>query len=289
MRSHSVSLTLAALVALSAPGPGFALDITSCDSVVPKNQVGELRNDLVCTHTTGRCADQPELACDVGPFGIGCPSGPCINMAVVLGDRATLRLNGHEIHGTEMAVVCRRGCSVEGGGGLIADAGIGIRQWSRKRMSVSDTRFENDGWAINAAYFARRMTLRNVAVDGLGTGIYGTDVVATNVHVADLPGCGYGGSLYADKLRGTSFSAGYVYVQGRIDVSDLTVLADCGNGLVSAKGRIKLTDSSITGASQADVLAFKKPSLTNTVCNRSAVIDKAGVPTGADWGVCALD
>ena len=233
---------------------------------------------------------RPEILCaDPGPgAGPGCPGGPCINRSVQLADRATLRLNGHDLRGSKVGVLCRGRCSVEGGGGLIADAEVGIRQWSHRTMAVRDPRFENNGWAINAAYFARRATLTNVSVHH-GSGIYAPDVHATGLEIVDLPGCGHGPFLAADRLRGSDIAAPHVFVERGLDVTRLTIVAECETGLVAPRGRVRLADSVLSGAAVADIATRLQPELSNTVCDHSGRLDRDGALTGVAWGVCGLD
>ncbi len=275
---------------LALASPGGAFEVTSCDVLVPRGEIGELRQNLSCSHTVAHCADSPEILCaDPGPgVGPGCPRGPCVNRAIQLADRATLRLNGHELRGGKVGVLCRDRCSVEGGGGLIADADVGIRQWSHRTMAVRDLRFENNGWAINAAYFARRTTLTNVSVHD-GSGIYAPNLHATRLEIVDLAGCGHGPFIAADRLRGSEISTPWVYVERGLDVTGLTVVAECGTGLVAPRGRVRLVDSVLSGATVADIATRVQPELSNTVCDRSARLDRDGELTGATWGVCGLD
>jgi hypothetical protein len=64
-------LAIASIVLLSSL-PAAAFDVTVCDQLVPKGQVGEVPNDLDCNGQ---------------------------NPAVRVGERSTLHLNGHRLNG----------------------------------------------------------------------------------------------------------------------------------------------------------------------------------------------
>jgi hypothetical protein len=119
---------------------------------------------------------------------------------------------------------------------------------------------------------------RNISVDfadisGLGSNTLCLDAPTTRAraHAKDsnLSNCGTG-------VNGTD----------GVDLDGVTITSSV-IGARSLNGRVTLTDSDVTGSSQADLMSQAKPTLDNSTCDTSVRI-KRKKPAGT-WGVCAND
>jgi hypothetical protein len=211
---------------------------------------------------------------------------------VHLGRKAPLQMNGFSITGGDVGVLCRKGCAVDGGGGEISGQGDqGIWYWSRGVFELRDVTIHDTGVAVAMAFFARKLEVTDVTVhDSLGILAGDVDIEATNLDLVGTGlGCGLGGAFLAGRnVRGSNISANIVDADRNIEITGLTVNADCGWGVVARRGAVELTDSSVTGASEADVISRRPPVLTNTTCDTSRMIDRSGT-LGGTWGVRAND
>jgi len=295
MRRRLIALTAlvgGTLFLLLVHRAAMALDVTSCGTTVPTGQVGELVADLDCADGPGHCADDPSVSCSsAGGAFVDCPNSGCVKYGVHLAPLAALNMNGHTISGGDYGVLCRDfGCTVDGGGGTIANQEFSaIWLFGGGRLVVSHlTIHDTLRSAIVLAYFARRLVLRDITSynnAGIGTTV---DIDATDVSLAGSPpgGCGLGAALQGGRVRATNVTASYVSAR-RLKARNLTVAAVCADG-IRIDGKATLLDSSITGAQQVDVLTGKKPRLVNTTCGTSAQLLPDG-SAGPTWGVCAGD
>jgi hypothetical protein len=260
--------------------PGFGLDITDCNTLVPANEVGVLQNDMSCG----------------GAF-----------IAVGLGENATLDLNGHSITGTfypdpPRAVECRgvkftirssNGTGRIGGGDFVA-VEIGLFTYNRARLLISDVDLHDARAGIQGSAFLAyprdtQVRARRVAAHGHAEyGIWVTRLTAWNVDASDNGGVG----VSADKLRGISMTAsnngrsgifgGSISVKGLVADDN----GDAGVRVVSAS----LRDATLTGNDGygigADLMTVRHPHVGNTMCGKSQVIGGLG---GQGWGVCSAD
>lgn len=53
MTKGRFAMVVVGLVLRASAREATALEITACDTLVPAGEIGELRNDLICTHTAG--------------------------------------------------------------------------------------------------------------------------------------------------------------------------------------------------------------------------------------------
>src|SRR5262249_27495459 len=154
--------------------PACAVDITTCGQTVAANDTGTLQADIS-----------------------GCPYG------VIVGDRATLQMNGHSISGTGVnGVSCTGGtCTVVGPGEIFGgNEGIGtsaaspsgrpLRKMTVKSVSVHDMQ---DAGIV--AGLGGNLTLTDVSLARAGqapalpyegpAGLYAKKLVATNLTLTD--------------------------------------------------------------------------------------------------------
>jgi hypothetical protein len=301
-RFARLSLLVLLVCAVSTAG---AVDITACGQNVPNGEIGDLVGSLDCTGTVGHCADTPELECttDDTCFDAGDNAG-CITYAVRMGTKSTLRMHGFSIVGgpfggnnlqrIDYGVLCRgRNCVVEGGGGTLETFGhAGIWHWGGGSITVSAITFQDLGRAVTASFLGRKMIISDLTAHGGGIMSSG-NVVATNVNLIHVPlpsPCESAPAIYGRKVTGSNVTATYVQAARGIDVVGLTVDASpsCSDGVYVQKGRVRLTDSSITGAPRFDIVSRTRPQLVNTVCGTSGRI-RGDLPTDETWGVCAND
>jgi hypothetical protein len=289
---RGLTVFAAALALLAMRSGALAIVVTSCGTSVPAGDVGDLANDLDCTTGPGHCADDPSVSCSsaAGAF-VDCPTSMCVRYGVHLAPNARLEMNGHTISGGDYGVLCRDfGCTVDGGGGTIANEEFSaVWLFGGGKLVINDlTIHDTFRTAVGVAYFARKLVLRNV--DGYNiAGIEASvDVDATNVTLAGSRpgGCGFDADLQGRRVRATNVSVSFIGAE-RLRGRQLTVAASCGDG-IRVTGNTRLMDSSITGAQNVDVLTGLRPRLVRTSCGTSAQLLPDGT-TGPTWGVCAGD
>jgi hypothetical protein len=263
---------LVTLAAMLVSTPALAIDISTCDQVVPRGQVGVLIADLDCRTT-----------------------------AVRLEMGARLRLDGHTIAvDSGLGVECRqKRCTIEGPGVIdgktTADTGIGGHE--RVRLDVSDVTIQNFEFGIFGVA-RNKANLENVVVDG--NALFGLDlqqpstINASNLTVRNTNGP-TGRAVHAENCVGEDWTitdnlatlneqSGVACARARID--RLTATGNGGTGVwLGVIGRFR--DSTITGngvgGDGIDIVSERRPRLIATTCGRSA--DKSGTP----WGVCTND
>jgi hypothetical protein len=277
MRSRTL---ISLVVALAWGRSGFALDVTTCNTIVPAGEVAVLQADLSCA----------------GAF-----------VGVALGEGATLDLNGHAITGTftpdpPRAVECRgmrcaigssSGVGRIGGGDFIAIS-IGLFTENKTRLRISDVELHDARSGIRgAAFFAypRRTKVRAervVSRNHTEHGIWVAKLTATDV---DASGNG-GPGIAADKIRASDVTASDNGAAGlfgeRISVAGL-VANDNGDAGVRAV-KASLRDATLLGNDGldlgVDVATVQRPRVVNTICGKSQVL---GGVAGETWGICSGD
>ena len=179
---------------------------------------------------------------------------------VTLEDGATLNLNGFSITGPGsggVGVLCDSGgCAVSGPGDISHfDSGI-FGTPDVQVLNVKDVRLRNNEYGIHAAY---------------------NGVKVTNVVADDNEGWG----ILVDRLRGTGIQANN-NGEGGVGANKFTLvgLTASGNGregglIYGAGSLIRSTVTGNDGLGQGyDVISQKRVRLRNTVCGKSARLDK---------------
>ena len=120
------------------------------------------------------------------------------------------------------------------------------------------------------------------------------NVFVENVNLVHEPtvGCESYPLLSGRKLRGSNVTATHVLAERGIDLAGLTVDGSpgCSDGVTVLRGRVRLTDSSITGAPRFDLVTKTRPQLVNTTCGTSRRIGRGGITLeDTTWGVCGSD
>jgi len=286
---------LLVLAVLSARA--HAVDITACGTPVPARQAGVLQADLDCSGIFLSCDSLGATDCINDPT---CTDAGCAG--VVLGERATLQMNGHTI--ANGAVFCAGRCAISGPGtiaggdqagesltaegDLQVDGGLDIHGSghgiiTRRNTSLSDVSITN--CSINYGYgiFAyKRLQLTNVTVsDNAGGGIYADHTVR-------------GEAITTNGNAHVGLAVGY----GGLSVTGLTATgnggdATTGEGGVNVLGSsVKLVNSVVTGnfsgATPLDLFTHRRPLLINSSCDHSQRYLRNGF-TSETWGVCAQD
>lgn len=270
---------VAVLVSVVALGPSAAIatDVTSCGQQIAAGEHADLTTDLDCS----------------GAFG------------VELGRHATLELHGHTITMDQptavAAVTCLNGCVVDGPGTLVhprADLATddpvdGIRVF-RGRLVASDLDISGFNEGINTILAHAGATISDVdAHDCSAIGIAGHRLALANVTANDNGTVNattfqqYGTGISGGAVKGQHVTATY-NVEAGIAGARVTLTSALVTGSaigVSGINHVKLTDSSVTGASVADVRSAHEPKVVNTPCDHSS----STTPPFTPWGVCALD
>lgn len=273
-----------------------AVDVTTCQQVVPAGETGVLVADLDCS-------------------GLG---GTDDN-AVRLETRATLHLNGHRITGSPLIVTVVRAPSKGSvriiGPGTLADGGAGILSDDGARISVTDD-VTISGCTAGIRNPRGRVIARNVTLtDNSGDGIMAAVLDATDVTVERSGIRGLVGTQNMRLARVVSSQNGVVGLVGkRIKGEDLTLddngyqavfapgghvvatrLVATGNDIAGIVGRVvRLVDSTVTGNGDGvgvpvDIATDRLPKLLNTTCDHSATIVDGTTDPMLPWHVCAND
>jgi len=239
------------LVVVSA-APVAALDITACGQTVPVRGKARLVTDLICP-----------------------PGAP----AIVLGNKARLRLDGHTVSGGSRGIECAESCKIHGPGSLTG-AQVGIFAQSAGRVKVKD-------------------------VDVSGNSDFGIQVLTGDAGLAKLTaldvvasGNGSTGIVVNPYLRGRNITANDNGGEGvrtcLAVIKNLQANNNAGQGLVGCGA--KLTASTLTGNDAAgagiDVLTTGVPTLKGTSCGKSAALlhfENDGPVVGDTHGVCTND
>jgi len=278
-----------------------AVDVTTCDQLVPAGQVGEVLNDLDCNGGSG--------------------------FAVTLDHGATLHLNGHRLNGPTAGgaiVHALKSATIVGPGEIdTSPDGPCIRApYGSLVVDGGATGIDVHG-CYDGIDVQHSASIANVTVhDNTTIGIFASHLKATNVSsngnhllglVADIDlkarnlvasGNLYGG-INAGKvvslIDSTIDGSGVYGVDGNNGGVSLvnSVVSNSGGLGIRAKS-VRLKDSSVTGTGAVpdhnyppniDLDTLKKPGLHNSTCGKSWGKRPPHHPTGtaATWGVCTND
>ena len=289
MAARTMVLLLLAFVVQRAS----AADVTSCDQQIPAGTVGTFQSDLDCSGS-GACTNAAPCSTDAD-----CSSGPCVysgDHGLMLGDRASLQLNGHTL--TNGAVLCSRSCAVAGPGTL--SGGLGIQALLNLRV---DGPLDVQGGGVVLAL--GRGTLTDLTVSGAGNG-FGIDIEGI-LRATNVTSNGNGIGIVAEqKFVGTNITTndnayGGIFALAKLRLTGLTA---SGNGFDPNKGRggvihsaergpARLFDSTVTGnfykgTTPVDLFTTNMPRLVRSTCDHSSVLEGTNNPFST-WGVCTQD
>jgi hypothetical protein len=259
-------MRLALGLLLLLPRLAAATDVDTCGQEVARGDTGVLVGDLDCSAATGILA------------------------AVLIGNHATLQLNGHTITAPPDADgvvtnVSRHGTITGPGtirGGLTnVVSGYG-------HLALSDVSLED---ATEGAVQSEpgSLELTNVSVNSLGFGVSARKILANGLTVT---------TAQHDCILGRQLRGSDVTVSGCATGISLTSTArvvrldDRDNVTVGITAKaVLLEDSTVTGnkflGAPLDILTRRVPQLVNTTCDVSR--QRIGDAVGATWGVCASD
>jgi hypothetical protein len=226
-------------------GAAAAVDVTTCGQQVPARDEASLVGDLDCNG----------------------------GVAVVLGERATLLMNGHAVIGQ---VGCTGSCTIRGPGDVSGASGVAAGIFlnyggKRGRVEISQVTVHDNYDGIGDA--ARKLIL--------------TDVVSSN-------NTNEGILLLRGSIRGTNITtngngANGIYLgTGSVRVEQYTAVANGQIGLNHNRGRTMLSGSTLTGnqwtlgTGPLDLFSSTRPRLVDTVCEHSLGVR-------GPWGVCTGD
>ncbi len=250
MKRSMLVLWLATLLTRSA----YAVDITTCDEIVPASETGVLLTELA-----------------------GCNDG------VVLAERAALQMNGHSILGANAGVFCLGPrCSIAGPG-EISGATFGVFLYSSVKLTIADVNIHDsseEGIHCSGGQCGVRATGLTLSRNGFGSTFPG--------------GPEYSYNISAHVVRGTNITvtdnAGFGVYADRFNITDLIATGNGNAGLYAGRGR--LVDSMVTGNngfdSGIDIFTARRPRLINSTCGRSASGSPA-TTVGPPWGICIDD
>ncbi len=258
---------LSLLVLLIGAGVCFATDVTLCGQKITDGDTGVLQADLDCSSAPGALA------------------------AVLLGDRATLSLNGHTVVASPEADgvvgdVARHFAVV--GPGAITGASTGISGAIKSRVTVRDVDLSANQIGIDLSLGALDVT--NVTVASDRTGILGRTIRAQTLSVTTN---GNGDCILGSTIRGTDVTVTGCFTGiGMLASARLQRLNATGNETIGVVAtRVRLLDSVVTGnifiGEPLDILSQKRPAVVRTSCGVSRqIVDDV---VGATWGVCTDD
>jgi hypothetical protein len=270
---------LAFFVSCTIAGAAFAVDVTTCGQVVAPTEVGELVGDLDCS---------------------GAATG---SRAVVLGNRATLKLNGHTItaapEGFGVSCEAVRRCTISGPGFILGappvnTPGVGIA--SDKNVSVEGS-IEIYRHAVGIKADDGKATLSGIILRNNGDGVVAKIVRGEGFFVLNSDRVGitahkkvYGGPI---EIRDSGW-AGIETLKFKLDGLNATTNGFSGTtsgGGIMAERRGVLRNSHLSAnafnGAPVDVLTGKEPVMIDSDCSFSAML-VGGVPSGT-WGVCTAD
>jgi len=293
MRYHLL-LVFALVASFLQSSDALAVDVSRCGTIV---------SDAVLT---------ADLDCSASPW------------AIALLDRGTLDLAGHTlVAGTEGAVSCPGGCTIEGNGGAIVGGShaVGIRaQDAGARVYVSNVAIS--GFAVAISAKAAADVSNCVISDISASAIHSNNVTATNCSIS-----GSGWSAISAWRRA-------VVTNCEISGSDMAITVENGKAIVTAStlsdnatcgiwaravllsdstvsnsgcvgvttGKIRAQNSVVHGSGsglscsffapgeRVDIASSMRPRLLSVDCDTSADMTAwKGDPTGESWRTCALD
>jgi hypothetical protein len=287
MRAQIVVPLLLALLSR----PAVAVDLTACDQQVPFGAVAVLQTDLDCSGS-GTCADASPCTVDGD-----CTIGSCdYESGIVLGNKATLQMNGHTL--TNGAVTCTGSCTVTGPGSLAGGQGLIVSGDLRASGNL-----DVHGGIVGILTIGRA-TLSDVTVSGIvnnfaieaGKTLRATNVTANGNEIGIVADAKFVG----ENITTNDNTRAGILVYGTLRLVGLTATmngSDPENGRggvfwVGDRGRPRLTDSTVTGnffkgSTPLDLLTTTIPRLIRSTCGHSAQYENLGA--GPPWGVCADD
>jgi hypothetical protein len=290
---YLIAVAAVAIVSVSSL-TASALDVTSCEQLVPKGQTGELQNDLNCAGEAS---------------GVG------------LDDRATLRLNGHRVTGpTTLPLINALGSAtivgpgelsgspetacVQAVGNLVVDGGVDgldVHGCSDGIDGLKTARLSNVTVHDNAqiGIYAPRLVATNVSSTGNNFGlIANASLKATSVTLAGNRSGGINSTRNVKLVDSTIDGSGvYGIIASQVTMTDSSVSNSGGVGVIAKA--VTLKHSSVTGTgslpqylpANTDLHTQKKPKLLrDSTCGKSwATPPPNDAGTGSSWGVCAND
>jgi len=262
---------------LLCAGPVAAVDITTCGEAVPNYDVGILQADLDCS---------------LDPV-----------VAISLGERATLFLNGHSIIAapTATAVACNvRRCKVLGPGD-ISGGHVGI--YADRNLEVRDVTLHDLAYGVYSG--VGKMIAANVTVTNAFGGLHTAGRMdAVNVNSSGNTGSGIsviktlrGNTITASDNGGPGVACKRFQIDGLVALNNGQIPNRQGAGLLSSRGGT-LSNATLTGnqysdpflgAFAVDVLSHGRPRVSNTTCDHSVRRDKRDGHIVGPWGICASD
>lgn len=221
---------LALAAALAAPASAAPpIPISSCDAAVPARRTGVLTGDVQCKKY---CTDFPAVECTPG-----CPLDPedsCRGESIRLGRGATLRFDGHTLHGSynDNAIECfdeKPGgtCTVVGPGAVQSTKGSAVASGTMN-IRVRDLVMEGSYGTLSTS---ARIDVRRSVFGSWDYDVFG----ARSINLVDVVSH-QGGGLYATErvsLRNVR-SASSIYSDGRI-VGRKVTLVGSGSGCPSVE------------------------------------------------------
>jgi hypothetical protein len=287
---------LLVLAVLSARA--HAVDITACGTPVRGGQVGVLLADLDCSGIMLSCNSNGAAACVADP---SCTDAGC--GGVILGDRATLQMNGHTI--ANGAIFCAGKCAISGPGTITG----GDYPQGESLTAAGDLEVDG-GLDIHGTEFGiraiRTASLSDVSVSNCSN-VYGAGIEAlkrltlTNVMVSDNAGAGIDASR---AVRGEVVTVngnarvGIEIERGGLKVTGLMAMGNGGGvstglgGVSVGGGSVKLYNSVVTGnfagAIPLDLSTLRRPLLVSSTCDHSQRLLRHAF-TSETWGVCSQD
>lgn len=258
---------LSLFVLLIGSGVCSATDVTVCGQKIVDGDTGVLEADLDCS------------------------AAPGILAAVLIGNGATLSLNGHTVTGRpDIAAVAgdvaRRFAVV--GPGTITGAGTGIAGALKTRVTIRDVDLSENDFATDVPLGT--VDLTSVTVESHHSGISAGTVRAQTLTVTtnDSGDCILGRTIRGTDVTVTGCHTG-IGALGSARLQRLTATGNVTIGVSAA--RVRLLDSVVTGnifiGQPLDILSTRRPSVIRTTCGVSRQL--IGDVVGATWGVCADD
>jgi hypothetical protein len=241
---------IAGLLVLLATDCLAAVDITTCGTVIPKNETGTL---------------QADLACGTSP-------------AITMMEGARLEMNGHHISQASHGVIA----DVEGGRlaisgpGEISGTDIGVLVQGPALVTLSDLDIHDNTMGVGAD----RVRLERVRIENSqGPGLTcNRNIVGTDVVVSNNGSFGIFTVLGRVRIRGLTANgnARYGILAPRVRLIDATVES---NDLAYGGD-----------APDVDIASLRPPLLTDVTCGRSARLPYlAHLFDQPSWAVCASD
>jgi len=197
---------------------------------------------------------------------------PTSSPGVSVGRRAVLELDGHTISGGWARVHCPDGACRVTGPGVLTGGGTGTGIYSNGNLSATDVTAEDNAVGL----YGVQMRLQNVTA------------TANTSHGINAFGGVKGSDVTVTDNGDTGLSLDF---RGNVVITRLTATGNGWAGVICDFGRVKLTDSTVTGNEfpdqfeppLLDIFSAKRPKLVNTTCDHSLG------PTDSTWGVCSGD